>query len=65
MVYLHGENRENDLVTSHTKRRYKENKYVKQLPKGDGGGWYTKDEEWCEDHEVDITKTTEAHVNNR
>ena len=35
---------------------YEARKDVKQLFKGDGGVWYMKDNEWCEDHGVKIPK---------
>ena len=28
-------------------------------------GWYIKDEEWCKDHEVQIPRNSESHVDNR
>ena len=38
---------------------------MNQLFKGIGGGCHMKDEEWYEDHEVQIPKNTESHVDNR
>ena len=65
MLYLNGDNVENDLVKIHTKILYEARQDARQLLKGAGGGWYMKDEEWCKYHEMKTPKTPEVNVDNR